>query len=505
MTPATDIPLGRPMQPEKRNSFLNRLPVQAWLFAFCFALLLTPGHRTMESPDTEALEHFLATGEIGRDHLINDMYLPGADGRFYPSHELGSNLFTFPIACLAKWAGGKFPFRRVFELEVGFVAALVFATTFVLGVNLATHLGVPASFSVSHLFFLFVSSQYLVYGLHLADISLACPLFIAMAILWVRIESDAQSRKIWFLLGLCFGFVVLFKLSHLALAPVLALLAVRKMMRDRSWLLPEVAAAIAGALPGTVLTAWWNWYRSGSPFQTLYLPADCDFLPGQFLNGLGGTLIGPGSSIFVYSPFLIIALPYLLKPSQSRIWNSVRILVLGSLMVAILRLSGMSVWGGINGWGIRYYVPWVAVLAVLATVVWWRHRLSRLWRIAVWPLLLAGTIMNLAGTLANWKYLEAACGLVDWDSRMPVCAPAALADNLGRLFGSSKPDLVVATSPIAIFVSNRLDVWWFAMQTAGVPPAVCWMVGLVLVVALLLLAARIHALNQYSDARSQVS
>ncbi|HVP45869.1 MAG TPA: hypothetical protein VMT32_04775 [Bryobacteraceae bacterium] len=463
------------------------------------ALLLTPGHRTMESPDTEALEHFLNTGEIGRDHHINDMYLPGADGRHYPSHELGADLVTLPIACIAKFAGGKFPFRRIFELELGFVAAFVFATTFVLAINLGIQLGVPPSFSLWHLLFLLVSSQYLVYGLHLADISLACPFFIWTAILWVRIEADPHIPKTWFLLGLSFGFLVLFKLSHLSLAPVLAFLAFRVMMRERSWLVPQVGAAITGALPAFILTGWWNWIRSGSPFRTLYIPAECDFIPRQFLRGLGGTLIGPGSSIFVYSPFLILAAPYLLKPSHVRLWNSVRILILGSLAVAIVRLSGMLVWSGVNGWGIRYYVAWVPVLAVLATVVWWQHQQSRLWRIAIWPLLVCGTLLNLAGTLANWQYLEAPCGLPEWMSRMPVCSVTSLGDNVGRLFGSQKPDLVVATaSKELIFIANRLDVWWFAMRTQGVPQAFSWLVGLVLVVLLVLLAARIHASNRYS-------
>ena len=459
----------------------------------------------MESPDTEALEHFLESGKIGRDYHVGIMYLQGADGHYYPGHELGSDLIALPIAYVARWTGGNYPFRRVFELEVGFAGALVFATTFFLGLQLAARLAVPDSFSVWHLFFLLVSSQYLVYGFHLADISLSCPLFIGIAILWVDIESGTKQQTRWILLGLCCGFLILCKLTNLALIPVLAFLAVRKMVRDRSWLLPELTAAIAGALPGLLLTGWWNWFRSGSPFKTLYLDTEHGFDAGQLLHGLGGTLIGPGSSIFLYSPFLILALPYLLRPCHSRAWNSLRILSLGSMAIAIVRLSGMPTWNSVNGWGIRYYVPWLPLLAVLATAIWWQHRHSRVWRIAAPTLIFCGMLLNLGGTLASWHYMEARCGLPDWNSRMPVCAISGLADNLARVFGSTKPDVVVETAPKElVFISNRLDVWWFAMQTQGIPKAVSWMVGLVLIGSLVVLGFRIHALN-HSGAVSKTS
>src|SRR5262249_31774186 len=83
------------------------------------------------------------------------------------------------------------------------------------------------------------------------------------------------------------------------------------------------------------------------------------------------------------------------------------------------------------------------------------------------------------------------CGLVE-HSRTPYCAVVSLPANLARVAGARIPDILVPQAPKElVYLANRIDVWWYALQTLGVPHWAGWLIAAALILAMGLLARRI--------------
>lgn len=469
----------------------NRSLVYGWIATFLLGLLLTPGFNSFETPEADVLERFLKTGTIAMEKAPHDLFLKGHDGRYYPSHELGSNIAALPIAVVALWISSRVPslrFDAVFELLCGFAAAAVFGLTCVLCVRLCCRLGTPPAFAWRSATALLIGSQYLIYGLHLADVSLASPCFVLAAILITDLYEDTRETEgtrgtLWRygVLGLVCSIVVVLKLTNAAfVAGVLVFLA-SHVIRGRAPMIPAAVAFAAGALPFVIVNGWWNWFRSGSPLHAIYEDWQHGFRWVYFGEGLPGTLVSPGKGLIAYSPFLIVSVFLLIRTKGAL--GVVTKVVLGTLGFAIVRLAGTWAWSSFGGWGNRYYVPWIPVLAALTAVVWWHNRERTRTRAALIVLVGAGVVVNLAGALTNFQYRQQICGIIyPWTlSNANFCALDALPSNLARTAGIRVPEIVVSgASADNVFVSNRLNVWWFSVRRAGVPPMVSWLIGLLL-------------------------
>ncbi|MBZ5593045.1 MAG: hypothetical protein LAP39_12460 [Acidobacteriia bacterium] len=451
-----------------------------------------PGHLSFETPETETVQNFVRTGHFGSEAPLT-LYRRGIDGKFYSGHELGANIIHLPIAYLSvALSRPAVPFKRVFGLLSGTAGVSVFAITFTLCLSLVARLGVPVAFAGWRLFVLMVCGQYLIYALQLPDVSLSCPFFAAAALMWVRIESGDAGRYAWLVLGVCLGVLCFIKVTNGIFVIVAAVwIAVRLIRKPRPARIDVVFFGI-GWLPGAGAIAWWNWVRSGSIFGTLYEPWETASSASlqTFVNHFCATFVSPGLGLLAYSPYLIALAPFLLR-RQSGLRNSLALLVIGSLLLTSIRLSLNPFWNGQHGWGIRYYVPWLPLLAVLGVAIWWDRKSASRWKMLLGALLIAGLAINASVVVGNWLYDLSHCGFEPWSfSTLNTCAVEAAPRNVLRTLGVAIPEVSVEEgSDTNRFVSNRLNVWWFAARTLGVPPALSWSIGFALCL-LVIVAAR---------------
>jgi hypothetical protein len=308
------------------------------------------------------------------------------------------------------------------------------------------------------------------------------PLAAGCALCWAR--ADQGERTAWLFAGLCAGALVVTKLSNATFLVLLVLLALAPRPGGARPRLVAAALAVAGALPALALMLWWNAVRTGSPLHTPYLAELHGFRLAGVPSALLGSLVSPNKGLLAYTPALL-GLPLVLGP----LWTGGRrgrylALVGGSLTLALLRISGMPEWTSSGGWGIRYYVPWLPLLLLpLAAMLGERPATRPAWVTrAVWAAAALGLVVNLAGILTNQMYRQQACGYAAWTFEgMNACAVRALPGNLARAAGVAVPEVLVPGASAAdTFASNRLAVWWYAAQRAGLPPALSWAMGVFL-------------------------
>lgn len=455
-------------------------PLAQWVLALSWGCFWAPGFNTFETPDAATLRQLVEHGTLAFDTPPGGhaLFVGGADGRYYSVHEPGTLLAAWPIAWVAfhaaRWTG--VPFTDLLTLALSLASAVCFAWTVALTRRVAETLGLSSD--GPYWLILLAASQYGLYGLYPADVSVCAPVFLATWLASRRSESDHHLR--WPLLsGLGCSVMAVLKVTQLAVAPMaLVLIATRKASPvQRVW---SCAAFALGVAPGFAVLAWWNCVRFGRPFRFGYPPA-LEFSWAFLGEGLLGTLVGPAKGILWYSPVLL-ALPWAIAEFVRRREARTLTFVFGSLGVAMVRLAGQASWTSWGGWGIRFYVPWVPFLVVLAEPGW--HRLPR---VVAGSLLAAGLTVNLSGLVTNYHYRQQLCGFDPWTWRgTNICAVSALPGNLLRTAGLDRPEAIVpGASARNVFVSNRVTTWWYALRTAGVAPAVSWAIALALTLAFL--------------------
>jgi len=183
------------------------------------------------------------------------------------------------------------------------------------------------------------------------------------------------------------------------------------------------------------------------------------------LRGLGGLLLSPGSSIFVYSPLLLLA-PF----GLARLWSRERALAAAALG---LTATWLFVYAHFDGWSGLWSAPgprylYLLVPLLLLPLGLWLDS-SRRWAIA--SLLAAvGFFVQLVSTLVRW-------GSVPNLAEYPILGP----DQADFLFQVSRSPVVVMTGLLAS--GGPLDSWlwnlWHGWPGfAGRPGAVVTLLGL---------------------------
>jgi hypothetical protein len=211
------------------------------------------------------------------------------------------------------------------------------------------------------------------------------------------------------LVGLGTGIGLLFRTDSILLLGVGLLLLPAFVPWRR--LLRQPWAWVGLMLPIVAAVAWTGWYsmiRDGTPIPQVY--------GGSFrtplLQGLDGLLLSGGKSLFVFNPFLLLAIP-----GAVVLWRRDRaltMLVLVLVAARVLFFARWSAWYGGVAWGPRLLMPVVVPLSLLAV-----YALSRIPRlpvalripaaIGVAALVVASAVVSLASVWvwqgASWKWM----------------------------------------------------------------------------------------------------
>lgn len=236
----------------------------------------------------------------------------------------------------------------------------------------------------------------------------------SVGVLGIAGMAWAASRERWWLVGV-FGGIALVGRLHLAL--VVAAVGVGVAIARRQ---PGIALRVAGgSLPFLVATSGWgHWlYGSWSP-TTGYAastlgawPASRDW--GERAGDLAGALVSPGVGILVWTPCLLLLLPFL-----ARAWRDApdwtRSLALGGIVYLATQVYLNPFDGGTGFWG--YRLPLETLCACFPLLVLAAVGMGRRTRIAASVLvglqvglLAIGVLFGAASTDADgggdaWRY-----------------------------------------------------------------------------------------------------
>ncbi|MGZ5430128.1 MAG: hypothetical protein ACXWEX_01885, partial [Thermoanaerobaculia bacterium] len=223
------------------------------------------------------------------------------------------------------------------------------------------------------------------------------PLQAVCLVFAVTFAARASRAEGWpalslaFAAGFCAGFLALTKVVNLlfvplALLPLLAGAWPPARDRKRAW-----AAAIAGvAIPIAAMLAF-EVVRFGRPFSSYARGRNFSHPP---LDGAWRLLVGPNKGLFLYFPLGLLAavgLVALVRGRETR-GTAVSTLALAASLLALY--SGWWAWDGSGGWGPRFLVPLVPLLASAAGAA----AGTPVRRAAGVVLVILGTVVNALGT-----------------------------------------------------------------------------------------------------------
>jgi hypothetical protein len=213
--------------------------------------------------------------------------------------------------------------------------------------------------------------------------------------------AEAASRRLAVAAGFFAGFALLTKSVNVVFAAILLLPLLfdgegRLALRGR--LRVAVAAAAGAALPALAWLAF-EIARFGRPFSSY----TSQRFTHDVFDGLWRLLVGPNKGLLFYFPLLPVAVIGLVLLARAK-GTRAAALALGAAAAGVWTLyAGWWAWDGSHGWGPRFLVPVVPLLAAASGAAAERSPLLRRAAIVLAGL---GVLVNLLGVLET----EAASG-----------------------------------------------------------------------------------------------
>ncbi|MGN6362544.1 MAG: phospholipid carrier-dependent glycosyltransferase, partial [Thermomicrobiales bacterium] len=267
---------------------------------------------------------------------------------------------------------------------------------------------------------------------------------------WWRLAVAAGARRAaWWAagIGVCCGLAIATKYGAGIAVPVLALAAAVALWGHwRAGRLALRGVALAG-LAGVVglavpvgLVGLYNWVRFASLFATGYGGGEVGAIQGGgFWNGLGGLLISPGKSVFLFSPLVLLALAA--WPAFARRQRGFALVAGCLILTHLLFYARVPYWHGDVAWGPRYldFVMPLLVLPLAGGYEWLARQRDAARRVAlaatVVVCLLALVVQALALTV-NFDVGFNAAGrgsrYWNWRNSPPLLHARILGERLGE-------------------------------------------------------------------------
>jgi len=466
----------------------SRIALLVGCASFLFFLLLQHGH--FKGSDE------LAVYEMSRSILENgDLAVPplrhtevGADGRRYSYFAPGQSVLALPLFALAEPLGAVLPtawsealagppnrrgaYRFGGELEatlVGLFGPLSAAALIALFFVFQLDLGVSPRRAVIVALLVAMSTHTAVMSAYFLRHTTEAITLLGALLLFRRFSQSGSLKTLGIGSALA-SLTLLIRVPAAIAAPTLASYLVWVLYQRGEWRMG--GARFAGVLAAILMplgialaihvgiseAKWGSWLISPMVEQQ-----------GRFnnplLRGLAGLLLSPGSSIFVYSPLLLLA-PF----GLTRLWRRERALAAAALALTatwLLFYARFDGWSGLwSAPGPRYLFLLVPLL-LLPLGLWLDS--PRRWAAAS-LLAVAGLFVQLVSTLVRWGSVP---GLADY----PIVGP----DQADFLFEISRSPVLVMTGLLAS--GGPIDSWlwnlWHGWEGfAGQPGAVVALLGL---------------------------
>lgn len=354
--------------------------------------------------------------------------LPGPDGRINAQFSIGQSLLMLPADLAAAAARGELSAHPTnFFLHNWTVNLVTFPPVAVAGVllsfELLTVLGFTLLPALAASVFLLMGTTFVLYVQDSAENSQLYALYVGALV--ALLKSDAGNvRRNMLIAGACAGAGLLFKLPFVANIAALGLVAKfasdraagqgargyfnigPHTLRDALWFAAPVVAAIGvdriyhfhrfAELTGTYMK------HCVAAFARLDgYPADYPF-GYPLAKGVLGPIVDPRRSVFVFDPFLAVALGFI--ATGWRGLGAERRLVVVSTLAAFVMLllifGGSWYWnGGFGSWGARHHLVPVELLCLIGLALAF-EKLPQLGRFARGALALGASLGVLGQAIA---------------------------------------------------------------------------------------------------------
>lgn len=458
-----------------------------FIFFLCMFSLTNCGFDTSEAINHyQVAKNFVATWHIGFDHPREGIFTIAPNGFTYGSHEFGNTLLLIPTAFVNHAIqiiliniGCSEPSRLqlVEQFLVSFQACVYSALTMaMIYLILTREYGHTMRIAFKCTILIGFGTYFWNYSRSLYD-GVLCSTFLMLSVWYLlRYRRSGSLIYVWLAYSI-FGMAVDTRISMIIPATVGFVYVLLACISTSKW--KALFVALIALAPFAFWQLWYNNLRTGnlllSPVQT-EVYAGNNALDGNLFTGLVGLIISPGKGILVYSPLLlisVIALP--------QFWRKDRLVagfVLATGIFWFLLHAKLRSWYGAWGWGPRHMVTVIPILCLPALVQLpeiWNHRL---WRPFVSAVIFAGFVLASAATVGNYHYrMELACrqGRMNDDEfvwgwrNQSIDMLIGFGRNIAVVTGVKPPIKISEASELNNFASNRINVWWFTLQHAGVP------------------------------------
>ncbi len=451
----------RPGEASSRRSEA-RLTLWIGLTAFWFFAVFNHGHfiGSDEVAIFEMTRSIAEKGELAVPALQHTA--PGRDGRRYSFFSPGQSVLALPLYFLGDAAQHVLPldWRRALRgppngygpyvfggtlaiTAVGFFSTLASAGLIALFFRFERRLGTSRRSALIATGLLATSTYVLLMSTYFLRHASEALCLLGAFFLFFRYKESGRLQPLFWGAGLA-SLAFLLRVPNAFAAPALAAyLGWAIFVRTQRFGQPlqVLRAALIALIPlalALAIHAAWNQARwddfFGSPMVDQYARLD-----NPIYIGLTGFLVSPGSSVFVYSPLLLL-LPWTL-PGFFRRWRAEASAVVGLAIFLLLVYSSFNGWEGLwSAPGPRYLFLWTPML--LLSLGPWLDRPGGARRsIAVGSLALVGLAVQVVSTVVQWGAVPALANYLEFEPRwsflfVPQYAPIA---EMTRLFLAGGP------------------------------------------------------------------